>query len=205
MPTGYTAIVIEQPDVPFRTFALRCARAFGAAIAQRDDPLTAELVIEHVPSDHYDRALLASEARVAELEELTPEEIAAAAALAWEDEVKRHDASLVKAQQNQRALERLIEAAAQWKPPTDEHEGVQSFMLQQLRETLKWDGREPPPLPPEPTPGEWLERELAQARRDVDYYTKARREEHERCTGRTAWLRAFVDSLPEPAPEEVSK
>lgn len=36
MPTGYTAAFSDR-DVPFREFALQCARAFGACIMQRDD------------------------------------------------------------------------------------------------------------------------------------------------------------------------
>lgn len=38
MPTGYTADI--KDGITFRDFALRCARAFGATIMQRDEDIS---------------------------------------------------------------------------------------------------------------------------------------------------------------------
>lgn len=40
MPTGCTA-KLHEDDQSFRDFALTCARAFGATIAMREEPLDA--------------------------------------------------------------------------------------------------------------------------------------------------------------------
>ena len=37
MPTGYTTDIYNGKDVTFKDFALKCARAFGACIHQRED------------------------------------------------------------------------------------------------------------------------------------------------------------------------
>jgi len=37
MPSGYTSDLYEGKNISFTQFALQCARAFGAAIDQRDD------------------------------------------------------------------------------------------------------------------------------------------------------------------------
>ena len=39
MPTGYTAPVEDGEITDLKTFALQCARAFGVAIEQRDEPM----------------------------------------------------------------------------------------------------------------------------------------------------------------------
>ena len=39
MPTGYTAIIEDDPNCTFEQYLMRCARAFGATVTMRDDPL----------------------------------------------------------------------------------------------------------------------------------------------------------------------
>jgi hypothetical protein len=39
MPTGYTAPVEDGEITDLKTFALQCARAFGVAVEQRDEPM----------------------------------------------------------------------------------------------------------------------------------------------------------------------
>jgi hypothetical protein len=39
MPTGYTAGVADGTITEFREYALLCARAFGACIMLRDEPV----------------------------------------------------------------------------------------------------------------------------------------------------------------------
>jgi len=44
MPTGYTAEIYEgEKEVTFEKFALTCARAFGACITIRDEPMSASI------------------------------------------------------------------------------------------------------------------------------------------------------------------
>lgn len=42
MPTGYTAPVVDGEVTELKEFVWRCARAFGALVYLRDDPLTNE-------------------------------------------------------------------------------------------------------------------------------------------------------------------
>ena len=53
MPTGYTADIYEGNDVSFRDFALKCARAFGACIEQRDDDANDKPKLIEKTKDNY--------------------------------------------------------------------------------------------------------------------------------------------------------
>ena len=55
MPTGYTAIIEEKPDLTFREFALKCARGMGACIMQRDEGMDSLPRVDP-PSDYHLKA-----------------------------------------------------------------------------------------------------------------------------------------------------
>lgn len=70
MPTGYTAGVADGKVTDFRTFALQCARQFGACIMQRDEA-TSVLPRHREPSVLYEKMLRDAQARLAFLNTLT--------------------------------------------------------------------------------------------------------------------------------------
>lgn len=49
MPTGYTSVLFDKPETTFSEFASRCARAFGACMAMRDESLAVALPDEVKP------------------------------------------------------------------------------------------------------------------------------------------------------------
>lgn len=53
MPTGYTYPVCEGKITEFPDFALSCARAFGALISMREEPMDAPLPDEIAASTNY--------------------------------------------------------------------------------------------------------------------------------------------------------
>lgn len=53
MPTGYTHKVQEGTITEFKDFALSCARAFGALITMRDDPMDATIPDVIEPDGYY--------------------------------------------------------------------------------------------------------------------------------------------------------
>lgn len=60
MPTGYTADVADGKITDFVEYALQCARAFGACIMLRDEPISSEIP-EFQPSDYNANALAEAE------------------------------------------------------------------------------------------------------------------------------------------------
>jgi len=193
MPTGYTAKLYEGEDQSVRDFILSCARAFGATIMQRDDdpndpPKPREI------STHYEDSL----------REATK---ALDVALAWTDEEAgrlataedRKDLAYWRESEKKSAdrrvrYEAMLTAVTAWVPPTSEHNGLKTFMVEQITGSIKWDCSTCD-APTCPTGAEYRELTIKARSRDVTYYTEERQKEIERVDGANAWITALYDSL----------
>jgi hypothetical protein len=194
MPTGYTAIIEEKPDLTFREFALRCARGMGACIMQRDDPMD-DPPRAPEPSDYHAKALQTATSRLAELRGMKPEAIRAM----WQAEVERIDKSnaesRAKAAETERRYKRMREQVAAWSPPSKDHQGLKRFMLEQI-DACESDWKAYVVEAP-PTPKDWHAAELKRAERDVAYHTKEHGEELQRALERKEWIEKLYAALPE--------
>ncbi len=56
MPTGYTAMFLENSEMTFEQWALQCSRAFGVLVHMRDEPLGVDIPIVVQPSSYYREA-----------------------------------------------------------------------------------------------------------------------------------------------------
>lgn len=201
MPTGYTAIIGERDDLTFREFVLRCARAMGACIMQRDDPIDDIPIFDEKPSDYHEKALAAAKA---ELERYATITIEAAK--------QEQDAELARTQRERReSVERsdtlrrkynaMFAEVRRWTPPTPDHDGLKAFMQEQITESLKWDCSDrsyflDAVVRLQVPVGEWIAAKIAAAKKDVAYHTREYAEEVERVNRRNEWKRQLVDSLP---------
>jgi hypothetical protein len=193
MPTGYTAAIAKGID--FKTFALDCARAFGACVLLRDEPGGGEIIPEQFdPSDYHAKALIAVEARLAELEGMGPLDLAreakaynAAAEASW----RQSAAKIADLRQKYEAMLAKVEA---WVPPTLDHYGLREFMREQIRQSIDFDCYDL--AKPRPVSGvEWFASEYDKARRGVQYHTAENAKEVARANQRTAWVKALRESL----------
>lgn len=199
MPTGYTAELIEKPGVTFEAFALRCARAFGALIMMRDDPLDAVIPDDFKPDAYYRESLERSEAKVRELEMLTFPQAEERAVAEYERRLAQHVEWQGRVARENAIFSAMIAKVEAWTPPTPDHEGMKTFMLDQLRMSLN----DPPDsrwAPKKMTGDEWLAEERKQA---ADRLARDRADwdkEVKRAAERTAWVKALRTSL---LPSEV--
>src|SRR5438309_7441629 len=90
MPTGYTADVGNGKVTDFATFALTCARGFGALITMRDDPMDAEIPDEFPVDEYAMRAYIADSERLNELRAMDAEEAERQADTAYTDALARY-------------------------------------------------------------------------------------------------------------------
>lgn len=194
MPTGYTAKVEDGTMTKFRDYALTCARAFGALIMLRDDPLAPAPRDTGPRSTYHDEALARARAALAGLETMSYEDIEAGC-------TRDHAAQLSSWRQRRLERERerqnylsMLAKVERWTPPTSDHIGLKEFMAQQIHESMKYWGDEKEP--PARTPTEWHADALSRARRDVDYHEKEMAKEIERHNERNKWLADLHASLP---------
>lgn len=197
--TGYTAELCEKGQ-SFRDFLFTCARATGACIALRDEPLTAELPDEvgFGMSAYYAKTI--AEKR-AELSRLTAIPVAKRAACGQEMKaaaIASMRSLLEKEQlQNARVLHMRAEVQA-WAPPSPDHAGFKTFMLQQLELSLDGTGyysRKLEELEAK-APTSFYTEAVAAARRDLYYYEEEANKDAERDRQRNEWVRQLKASVP---------
>ncbi len=194
MPTGYTAAVVDGTVTDFRTFALRCARAFGACILQRDEPMDALPRIDPPSTWHAERAEKAR-TRLVELEAMTPEQIDAAAAEQHARDVAAYEDSRRRADEARNRCNDMLRAVVKWEPPTKDHAQMRAFMIEQLTQTRDMDGRSYAERPVEPFGAAWHLAAVQQAKDDIVYCEAEQLRENERHAQRQAWLDALTASL----------
>jgi len=194
MPTGYTAPVQSGEITEFKDFALQCARAFGALVMMRDEPMDAKIPDAFEPSDYHTRRLAEAKAELERLRSLTPEQIEAEAEKAWQTELDYHNKRVAETALQRKRYEDMLAKVEAWVPPTPDHTGLKEFMASQLRESIEFDCRDREP-PKRKTSEEWLHAALKSALWNVEYHEKGQREEIERTEGRNRWLRELRESL----------
>lgn len=195
MPTGYTADVADGKVTDFRTFALRCARQFGATIMQRDDPLD-EPPKHREPSDYYEKQLAQAKARYAELVAMTPEQAEDAARAEYGQRRAQAAEWQRKKDETRNRYNAMLAEVMAWEPPTAEHVGLKKFMIDQLVESRKFDCHNYASDEVERLDGaDWLERERTRTFESIGRYAKEVAEEQARCDGANAWIDALYASL----------
>lgn len=194
MPTGYTADVVTGKLTDFPTFALQCARAFGACIMQRDDPMDEPPKLREV-SEYYRTAVTSARAELAAFEALGPDELKALC----ESDYTRRKASW-SARQREVAivaarLDKMTRDVKEWTPPTPEHQGLKDFMIQQLVETRKFDGTARGEEPVRRNTDDYAAERLRELERAVEWSDEALRDEVKRCSEQNTWITALYASL----------
>lgn len=193
MPTGYTAAVENGQMTELRDFILTCARGMGACIMQRDDPI-ADPPKHRQPSGHYVECLATAQADERRLSVMSLTQADVEAETEYVAAVKSYDESTARQVAENARYEAMIDKVVRWVPPTSEHEGLKTFMLDQLR-TSKYDYWPKRPVRMDATM--WLATARERAAGRVEYYTREYAEDAERCASQNAWIDALYASLPE--------
>ncbi len=194
MPTGYTCEI--EKGQTFRDFALGCARAFGALMSMRDDPLHKPIPDEFQPSTHNKERADEARAQLDELKTCTPEHADEMAAKQFADEcddVKRRFGKNAALRAKYNAMLAQVQA---YQPPTPKHEEFKAFMIEQIQSSIKFDCSDSYITAPRRMTGrEWLQEQTDSAVKDIAYHEKEYAAEVNRCAERTAWVMALKESL----------
>ena len=196
MPTGYTAAIADGID--FNTYAWSCARAMGALTMMRDEPTDAPIPERFEPSDYHIKKISEARATLAKLEAMTPEEAVTQAKAAFDEEVRRREDGIAKADSLRRKYEAMLVQVRKWKPPTQDHEAFKRFMAEQIQTSIEFDcgtdfyERMAPRLM---NPMEWLAKEQTKAMKDIGYHAAEHEKEVQRANERSAWVAKLRESL----------
>lgn len=196
MPTGYTADI--KDGISFNTYALNCARAFGACVTLRDDPAGGDRIPDTFePSDYHLKAAEKARGELSALDAMTPDDLERSASDSWAQAEVRRRRSLVDLRKQREAYEAMLEKVNAWVPPTPDHAELREFMRKQIEQSIDFDCNESYyPTPTVRLTGEaWVAERRARLARGVQYHEQEHAGEVSRAATRTEWVRALRDSL----------
>lgn len=194
MPSGYTEPLYAGTPITFPEFALRCARAMGVAIMQRDESVDVPIREREVEPHYTERVAQTEEALTAALARTTDEwEKARDAALTEAREL--HAADLQTTNGRRGRYEAMLEQVQAWTPPTSQHEGLRRFMIDQLTSSIEFDTSYTLPEPAELTVEDYRAQELSRLARDREYAVNALSQQRKIAAEQRRWLTALRLSL----------
>ena len=196
MPTGYTAGIIDGTTETFQDFAKQCMRAFGATIHMRDESMNKEYE-PRTPSDYHTKALNAANEKLKQADKLTDSEIIKTLKKQIEESKTYHTNRISEINIARKKLNEFLVKAKCFTPPTEDHEGIAKFMIEQIETTIKHDGDT-----------DYHDKELAKiddqlnninaddiraemvanAKRDIEYHSKEHNAELKRCEDSNKWV-----------------
>jgi hypothetical protein len=204
MPTGYTAGIIDGEITTFEQFATQCSRAFGSTIHMRDHPLDSPYE-PRTPSEYYVNSLQSQREKLEETKTMTDEAIVQDFVNLLNDSLKYHERELEKTKINLGRLNSIMEAAKSWVPPTEDHEGVRDYMIDQLEITIKADGdpsyhvnkivQAKKELEEGIDPKVYREEKIKESEDRISYYEGEVQKELERCKQSNDWMDKFLESI----------
>jgi len=194
MPTGYTYPVCEGKITEFPDFAMSCARAFGALISMREEPMDAPIPDELIPNvKYYDERIDADLKRMGEVQAMTRAQADEAAAAEHQAALSSRSQYLADKEAEAGRLNAMMAKVRAWEPPTTDHEPMKTFMLEQIRISLP--GEYAPAIPEILDGRAWRQKEIDRLSASVVRDRKYRDEELDRARGRNEWLKSLRVSL----------
>lgn len=201
MPTGYTACI--EDGATFEQFVWGCARGMGACVMMRDDAWDKPIPDAFEPSNFYKEKIEEAEKEIDYLNGLPDEaindrQVSDNAKVRADNERRR-----LEHEENQRRYKAIKEKVMAWNPPTADHEGLKSFMLEQIKvSSTGWGGGDYYKEAEKRivSPDEWRKEKIAEAMKGLARAKDEWNKEQERTNGRNQWLKQLRDSIPQPAP-----
>jgi len=208
MPTGYTYTI--KDGITFKEFIMKCARAVGACIEMRDDPMDKPIPEKFEPSTYHLENIERYRRQLNQVQLMTDAEIES---LEEHDRLKEIES--IKQSELDRAdlklkYEDMLEQVKEWIPPSPDHENFKKFMLDQITESIEHDCDTSYrwPAPQKKSVDQWRADRIKDLERDIAYHTKENDEELKRYIEKNRWiqqLRQSIEKLPKRSRYEMLK
>lgn len=138
MPSYYTADIYDGKDISFQEFALKCARAFGALVHMRDEPLNTPLSRPTI-SDYHTNEIKNIENEFALFLQSSTEQRKKMFEIEMEKEEAYYIKEIEKVKQTKNKYLTLIDDVKAYKPQSKELKEFKNFMFDQLIDGMKYD------------------------------------------------------------------
>lgn len=139
MPTGYTAEILDGKINTFKDFAKKCMRAFGSTIHMRDESLDKKYTPRKVEK-YYIESVKECEEKLEELKKANDQFFINKVKDKLKSDYTYTEKRFKEITKNKVILDFILKDAKNWTPPTQDHVGIKDFMIQQLQDTIRYDG-----------------------------------------------------------------
>lgn len=190
MPTGYTAHIIEGTATNAKEFAKVCSQAF--IYSMRDASPGAPLRYPERLDAYHAEELPKRMAELAEWDNSTEEEKYArwsAYAISTEEQHKKAKA---QAEKSYRALLNVLAEVQKIKVP-ETHANFKKFMVEQITETIKYDGSFNEKYYQVQSYEEWVDQQRGSILRNIEYSTKQLAEAEQRWQESRKWISTLAN------------
>lgn len=197
MEPDYTDPIRKGEVEDFNTFAIQCAQHFSVHIEMRDDPVGAPIPDEFEPSDFSKKLAEKAKARLEEVESCSDAEILRMAYAERRRERQQVvEANRCKNVEKKRCLD-MLGKVIMWDPPSEGHEDLKNFMINQLTQSIRTDCR---PLQDDTSRGAingriYRAEKTVEARSAMNYHLRQYDQEVARVKEKNQWVRQLRKSL----------
>lgn len=186
-----------EKGMPFEKFVLQCARAFGACIEVRDDPMDAPIPDSFPVSDYHVTAQTGAVAELTRLESMSESERIAYGKTRKAEMLECYERGLEKDRAENARLEEMERQVLGWTPPSEDHVELKEFMLQQInvsKNKVSYYEERVAEIRAK-TPMDYYAEAVSEAKRGIKYHAGEHAKDVERNAGRNEWVRLLRDSL----------
>lgn len=196
--TGYVHNMLDK-KLNFEQFVWCCARAFGALVEMRDEPMNAPIPETLGRTSYHDERLEAAKAELPRLQAMSETERLEFGEARKAEAVTRLENTIAERDGDLASCRAMLVSVDAWVPPTPDHAGLKKFMREQLeistaagqsyyiQELVKCKAKEPLA---------YFNDAVASAERDIEYHTKHANEDRVRYAENNEWLRQLRESVP---------
>jgi hypothetical protein len=191
MSSGYTYCV--EQGASFGEFVLKCARAFDFLTCMRDQPLDAKIPDKFEPSTYHKDELEIELARLVQFDTVDPVTLQNKYNKYRDKLVAGYKTLVENTRVSKSKYTSMLDKVIGWTPPTEKHECLKEFMINQLSAAIKNLDELVSDTPLSYT--DWLEEERKRIAWYIDYHTKEYAGAIERAEQTTTWVKQLRDSL----------
>jgi len=170
----------------------------GACVMQRDQSSDVLPKIQE-PSDYHAKRIKELEIEIKHFKSLSDSDLNKRLQMAYEKDIEDKKERVRKKESLLAKYVDMLSKVRAWEAPTLDHEGLKSFMISQLEESIKWDCTitvyDKPDESTKLTVDKYRKEKLAELLKELDRNTEEHKKELERTEARNKWIRDLYQNL----------
>ena len=198
MPTGYTAPIEDNANFTFEDYIWRCAKAH--LMEYRDKGMNEPVKLEDSTfndNGYHQKELKEAFQKRKDFNTLTDAELKELYKQNMYDRLDKAEEALKKALEMKVRYDSFLEQAKAWEPPTDKHENLKKFMIDQIEQSTAYNDVEYYKNQlieiGQQSFEDYIKVEKDSLEWHVSYHTEQMGKSIKRDNGRTEWVRALID------------